>query len=439
MGADHTRVFIAFFSVDLVVQRRSCEGRRSNSRMMQQHDNNQPFLQIPVSSWDAGSGYGSGGDDPFAEEDRIDEESAQINIVIKRIAERPSTYDPMQNNSRTSKNRIIQQGAGSIQFNDRLTHKNYRAQQFVAIDADWQRGERERLAQELAKKRTASEPLFSWQQPQPEILVQRKTSRLPTSIPGRRPKRHEKIQARTVRKNSMFQLCNTTDRRPASLGQLQHPSQSHVDMHRPKTAEIDFQRHGETELWIGDPLYPKFLPLSSTAPNELFERPKTGCQANRSVKPSTRTGRSMQRAKSSTSLPRSNTHNDSFSPVKVRARRETPSLVNKDRQELNKVMDMAPTIGTKKKYGLKKERRKTYAESKYCNFVADVSKVDISSCIDGIQGRNAVPGKGTGLLRGRLQPHGRITVGNRIAGRQNLYDKIFDELTIKPAEKREPK
>ena len=202
-----------------------------------------------MSSWDAGSGYGSGGDDLFAEEDRIDEESAQINIVIKRIAERPSTYDPMQNNSRTNKNQIIQQGAGSIQFNDKLTHKNYRAQQFVAIDADWQRGERERLAQELSKKRTASEPLFSWQQPQPEILVQKKTPRLPTSIPGRRPKRHEKIQARTVQSNSMFQLCNTTDRRPASsFGKLQHLSQFHVHMDRPKTAEIDFKQHGETEL-----------------------------------------------------------------------------------------------------------------------------------------------------------------------------------------------
>ena len=222
---------------------------QKKSRIMLQHDNNQPFLQIPVSSWDAGSGYGSGGDDLFAEEDRIDEESAQINIVIKRIAERPSTYDPMQNNSRTNKNQIIQQGAGSIQFNDKLTHKNYRAQQFVAIDADWQRGERERLAQELSKKRTASEPLFSWQQPQPEILVQKKTPRLPTSIPGRRPKRHEKIQARTVQSNSMFQLCNTTDRRPASsFGKLQHLSQFHVHMDRPKTAEIDFKQHGETEL-----------------------------------------------------------------------------------------------------------------------------------------------------------------------------------------------
>ena len=427
--AGDTRVFIVSFLL-----RKICRGRRRKSRMMQQHDNNQPFLQIPVSSWDAGSGYGSGGDDPFAEEERIDEESAQINIVIKRIAERPSTYDPMQNNSRTSKNGIIQQGAGSIQFNDKLTHKNYRAQQFVAIDADWQRGERERVAQEQAKKRTMSEPLFSWQQPQPEILVQRKTSRLPTSIPGRRQKRHEKIQARTVRNNSMFQLCNTTDRMPASFGLLQHPSQSHVHMHRPKTAEIDFQRQGEPELWIGDPLYPKFLPLSSTAPSELFERPQTGRQASRSVRSSTRTRQSMHRAKSSASLPIPITHNDSFSPVRVHGRREMSSLAHKDLLELNKFMDMSSTIGSKKKHGLKKQRSKSYAESKYRKFAADVSKVDISSCIDGIQGRNAVPGKGTGLLRGRLQPHGRVTVENRIAGRQNLYDKIFDELTTKPSE-----
>ena len=45
-----------------------------------------------------------------------------------------------------------------------------------------------------------------------------------------------------------------------------------------------------------------------------------------------------------------------------------------------------------------------------------------------VQGRNAVPGNGTGLLRGWLQPHGRVTVGNRLAGRPHI--RLFTHFNI---------